>query len=172
MRDRSRGSLVSHTELCELKPDVTSILEIWAQMNVSKPFFSFCFINGVPVFILGSFVHDTKPSHAAFSTLHLSLSSCWSSCLRWLRELLQRGPSGAGGGADLCWVRFLWGADWGRRCHSQVLSQKCWFNFPWGGGTPSSYRGISWTSDVFRKLTEDISQTSAFIQAKRERLCF
>lgn len=85
-------SLLSHTELCELKPYVTSILEIWTQMNVSKPFFSFCFINGVPVFILGSFVHDTKPSHAAFSTLHLSLSSCWSSCLRWLRELLQRAP--------------------------------------------------------------------------------
>lgn len=73
MRDRSRGSLVSHTELCELKPDVTSILETWTQINVSKAFFSFCFINGVPVFILGSFVHDTKPSHGAFSTLHLSL---------------------------------------------------------------------------------------------------
>lgn len=40
MRDRSRGSLVSHTELCELKPYVTSILEIWTQMSV-EAFFQF-----------------------------------------------------------------------------------------------------------------------------------
>lgn len=31
-------------------------------------------------------------------------------------------------------------------------------------GEAGHWAGISWTSDVFRKLTEDISQTSAFIR--------
>lgn len=68
MRDRSRAHWFVTQSSVNLN-HVTSILQIWTQINVSKPFFRFCFINGVPVFILGSFVHDTKPSHGAFFAL-------------------------------------------------------------------------------------------------------